>query len=177
MVESDESLVVRVRAGERRQFAALVARYERAARAIAVSVLRCPHDAGDAVQDAFVVAYERLNTLWSPRKFGGWLLRIVRQQALLHLRRRSTRARHLARMRAAGRSEPRAASAPADEVLALIGRLPVQEAVVVTLRHLDERPVAEIAEMTGRPIGTVTKQLSRAYARMRSWLDDPEEAT
>jgi DNA-directed RNA polymerase specialized sigma24 family protein len=31
--------------------------------------------------------------------------------------------------------------------------------------------MAEIAAITSRPIGTVTKQLSRAIARLRSWWD------
>jgi RNA polymerase sigma-70 factor (ECF subfamily) len=171
VVESDETLVVRARGGDREAFSRLVERYERPALAVAASILHCSHDASDAVQDSFVVAYERLNSLWSPRKFGAWLLRIIRQQALWHLRRRKARSRQLASIGAQAVREPRTTSGPSDEILALIGLLPDQEALVVSLRYFDDRSVVEISEMTGRPVGTVTKQLSRAYARMRSWLD------
>jgi len=169
--EPNESLVLRARGGERGAFSILVGRYERAGLAVAVSILRCRHDARDAVQDAFVTAYERLNRLWSARRFGGWFLRIVRRQALWQLRRRRTRERHLSAVARAevGRREGRTPE-ESDVMIGLIGRLPDQEALVVSLRHLDERSVAEISAMTGRPVGTVTKQLSRAYARMRGWL-------
>lgn len=178
LVESDEELVRRTRKGDRQAFARLVERYEPPALAIATSVLRCSHEARDAVQDAFVTAYGWMNRLWSPRTFGAWFLRIARQQALLHLRRNRVRSRQLAAM--VTRTTQRDAAPDCGgggETLDLIARLPEQECVVVSLRHLDERSVAEIAQITGRPIGTVTKQLSRAYARMRSWLDDDAEAT
>jgi RNA polymerase sigma-70 factor (ECF subfamily) len=177
LVESDEELVRRTRNGDRQAFSRLVERYEPPALAIATSVLRCSHEARDAVQDAFVTAYAWMNRLWSPRAFGTWFLRIARQQALLHLRRNKTRSRQLAAMvmHTTQRNEsPPPDSGGGGETLDLIARLPEQECVVVSLRHLDERSVAEIAQITGRPIGTVTKQLSRAYARMRSWLDDAE---
>lgn len=176
MVESDEELVRRTRKGDREAFSRLVERYEPPALAIATSVLRCSHEARDAVQDAFVTAYGWLNRLWTPRAFGAWFLRIARQQALLHLRRNKVRSRQLAVMvtRTTQREGSSAPDGGVGETLELIARLPEQECVVVSLRHLDERSVAEIAQITGRPIGTVTKQLSRAYARMRSWLDDAE---
>ena len=176
MVESDEELVCRTRQGDREAFSRLVERYERAALAVATSILRCKHEARDAVQDASVTAYTRINRLWWPRKFGAWFLRIVRQQGLAHLRRAKVRSRQLSAMvtRTTRPNEPIATTSSGGETIDLIARLPEQECVVVTLRHLDERSVAEISRITGRPVGTVTKQLSRAYARMRSWLDEAE---
>jgi RNA polymerase sigma-70 factor (ECF subfamily) len=168
LTESDEELVRRVRRGEREAFSRLVQRYERPALLAAKSILRCWHDAQDAVQDAFVTAFVRLNRLWSPHKFGAWFLRIVRRQSLWLRRRRVARSRRMVPMD----SDPPATDQAASlDVPALIARLPEQECVVVSLRHLNDLPVNEIARITGRPIGTVTKQLSRAYARMRRWLD------
>jgi RNA polymerase sigma-70 factor, ECF subfamily len=171
LAESDEQLVVRTRQGDRAAFAQLVERYERPGLAVARSILRSWHDARDAVQDAFVTAYQRLHRLWSPRKFGAWFLRIVRRQALWHRRRKTARDRRVRPMVAEPSSEAGGRAACRDGVSELIARLPAQECVVVSLRHLQDLPVAEIARVTGRPVGTVTKQLSRAYARMRSWLD------
>lgn len=173
-VDSDQRLVLRARAGDRRAFSVLVDRYERTGLAVAMSVLHCSHDARDAVQDSFVAAYERLNSLWSPQRFGAWFLRIVRRQSLWHLRRRTARARHLAAIAAEPARARDAYRETSNPTMCMIARLPEQEALVVSLRHLDERSVAEISEMTRRPVGTVTKQLSRAYARMRSWLDAEE---
>jgi len=38
------------------------------------------------------------------------------------------------------------------------------------MRYVYGRSVKEIADATGRPVGTVTKQLSRAIQRLRNWL-------
>ncbi len=54
-------------------------------------------------------------------------------------------------------------------LIALINRLPEGERLVVTLHHLEGHPVNAIAEITGRPVGTVTKQLSRALQRLHGW--------
>ena len=173
MVASDEELVQRTRRGDREAFGDLVERYERPALLVAGSVLHCWHDARDAVQDSFVTAYERLNRLWSPHKFGAWFLQIVRRRALWHARRRASTARRYVpiAMAAEQARAAEAGGAMSADLAAMIARLPRQECVVVTLRHLGDLPVAEIARVTGRPIGTVTKQLSRAYSRMRPWLD------
>ena len=115
-------------------------------------------------------AYQKINRLRSARKFGPWLLRIVRRQALWQRRKAQSRARHTVALV----GEPAAGEAAEDggEAMEMIGRLPEQECVVVSLRHLEEMSVAEIAAITGRPVGTVTKQLSRAYARLRGWLEE-----
>jgi RNA polymerase sigma-70 factor (ECF subfamily) len=42
------------------------------------------------------------------------------------------------------------------------------------MRYVDGRSVKEIADSTGRPVGTITKQLSRAIERLRHWLVEVE---
>jgi len=169
--ESDEQLVQRVRHGEKQAFSVLVRRYEQPGLLVARSILHSWHDARDAVQDAFVQAFVQLRKLWSPHKFGAWFLTIVRQCALLHRRRQAGRARQLVPMDEESAQEAASDAVLSAEMATLIARLPEQECVVVSLRHLKELPVGEIARITGRPVGTVTKQLSRAYARMRPWLE------
>jgi RNA polymerase sigma-70 factor (ECF subfamily) len=171
LVESDDELVQRTRRGDRQAFAGLVERYEQSAILVANSILHSWHDARDAAQDSFVTAYERLNTLWSANKFGAWFIQIVRRQSLLRLRQRASLSARLAPVSVEQVHAPRPDGAISDDLAAIIARLPRQECVVVTLRHLSELPVAEIARITGRSVGTVTKQLSRAYSRMRPWLD------
>ena len=58
-VQSDAELVNCVLDGEKEAFAALVVRYERLARAVALDVLGDHHTAQDAVQDAFVTAFRK----------------------------------------------------------------------------------------------------------------------
>ena len=59
---------------------------------------------------------------------------------------------------------------PYKEVVQHIARLPEHERIVTVMRYVDGLSVKEIAELTGRPVGTITKQLSRAIERLRNWL-------
>jgi RNA polymerase sigma-70 factor (ECF subfamily) len=52
-------------------------------------------------------------------------------------------------------------------LLAAVMSLPERERRLLMLRHFGGYSVAEIAHIVGRPVGTVTKQLSRGYARLR----------
>jgi RNA polymerase sigma-70 factor (ECF subfamily) len=167
-MRTNDELIAAILAGEQAAFAELLRRYERAAWVTAWKVLRDYHAAQDATQNAFVEAYRRLGQLRSSAHFGLWLLRITRREAL-RLARRRGQAQSLA-------SAPDLPVSPAadpltpeaDDLLRALGRLPEHERLVVALRFLDGHSVAEVARLTGRPVGTVTKQLSRAIARLRS---------
>ena len=167
-MRTNDELIHAVLRGDQAAFADLVRRYERAAWATAWKVLRDYHATQDATQEAFVTAYRQLGQLRNPAHFGLWLLRITRREALRVARRRG-RARPLdaAGDLVAGAAAERL-TPEAGEVLLALGRLPDHERLVVALRYLDGLPVAEVARLTGRPVGTVTKQLSRALERLRS---------
>ncbi len=147
----------------------LVRCYERAAVITAHSVLRDFHLAQDAAQEAFVISHQRFGQLRDAASFGPWLLRIVRRRAL-----RLGRGRNAELLVAGG--VDRAATKtgdwmePYEEVVQQIARLPEHERIVVVMRYVDGRSVKEIADTTGRPVGTITKQLSRAIERLRDWL-------
>ena len=58
-------------------------------------------------------------------------------------------------------------TADSVELLEAVAALPEHERLVVALRYLDGRTMVQIAAALGRPVGTVTKQLSRAIERLR----------
>ena len=68
-------------------FAALIERFERAALAVAHALLHDPDRAGDAVQDGFLRAWQELAKLQDEKRFGGWLMQIVRNAAIDQRRR------------------------------------------------------------------------------------------
>jgi RNA polymerase sigma-70 factor, ECF subfamily len=165
---TNHELIHAVLRGDRAAFAALLRRYERAAWVTAWKVLRDYHAAQDATQDAFVEAYRRLAQLRNPDQFGMWLLRITHREALRIARRRG-KARPLdAAGDPAARDGADRLTPESGELLRMLGRLPEHERLIVALRYLDGLPVAEVARLSGRPVGTVTKQLSRAVERLRS---------
>jgi RNA polymerase sigma-70 factor (ECF subfamily) len=85
------ALVLRARQGDADAFTALSRAFLRPAYAVALAVVGRPQDADDVAQDAFVLAFERLDSCREPARFGGWLLTIVRNQARNFLERRKLR--------------------------------------------------------------------------------------
>ncbi len=172
-MQSDSELVRVTLGGNRQAYAELFRRHERSVLAVAVAVLGDYHAAQDAAQEAFVTAYQKLAGLRTGSSFGPWVCRIARCQAL-RIRRQG---RRIANAEPSVVQPPEASNnGEIDEtnrqLLDAVMRLPKHERVVVMLRYFDDRPVATISEMTGRPVGTVTMQLSRARARLQKWLKD-----
>jgi RNA polymerase sigma factor (sigma-70 family) len=56
---------------------------------------------------------------------------------------------------------------------AAIEKLPPLQRTILTLYHLDELPIGEIAAMTGLADGTIKSHLFRSRQRLRQWLETP----
>jgi RNA polymerase sigma-70 factor, ECF subfamily len=166
---STEDLVKAAQKGETSAFGELVRRYERAVVITAYSVLGDFHLAQDAAQEAFVIAHGKLYQVRGAASFGPWLLRIARRRALRLGRGRMDRPVGVEPADRATAADPDWIE-PYQEVARQIARLPEHERIVVVMRHVEGRSVNKIAEATGRPVGTVTKQLSRAIERLRKRL-------
>src|SRR6266699_2723934 len=88
---SDEQLVTKCIAGDRRSFDELIKKYQRQAVAVSYRLLGNSQDALEVTQDAFLKAYSSIKTLQKPGAFGGWLMRIVSNLSLNYRRSRKTR--------------------------------------------------------------------------------------
>lgn len=175
MTESDAQLVQRTVDGDLAAFEALITRYERSVRSVTWAFLADVHACEDAAQEVFVAAYQALPTLRERDRLGPWLMQIARRVAG---KLQGQRAR---RPISSEFGDPEARPPPVESpqaqfLLSLIERLPEQERLVVTMRYFDGHSTQEIAEATGSPLGSVTKQLSRAYDRLRQWLVTSQES-
>ncbi len=170
-MQTTAELVTATQSGDRDAFAELVRRYERAVLSTAWSVLNDYHAAQDVAQDSFVIAFRKLGDLRNAQAFGKWLLALTRREALRHSR------KTLASVSIDSVTEPLNESPlPAwiqdyEDLARAIGGLPSHEKEVVVFHYLDGYSAREVAELTSRPIGTVTKQLSRAVTRLRRCLE------
>jgi RNA polymerase sigma-70 factor (ECF subfamily) len=171
VVLTDAELVKAVLNGDKHVFVELVRRYERPVRAVALDILGDYHSATDVSQDAFVRAYERLAGLRRPESFGPWLMKITRRCALDSVRRKSREI--LLETKAASAIENPNGRLDEDKqkLLAAVVKLPKAERQVVMLRYFGENSVNDVANMLGRKVGTVTKQLSRARVHLRKILE------
>jgi RNA polymerase sigma-70 factor (ECF subfamily) len=139
--------------------------------ALALAKVRDSHEAEDVVQATLLVAFRRLGTLRDDAKFGPWLMQIARRQVVEAVRARTVPA--TLPLDGPDRLEHTVADTQVrienEHLLSLVARLPEREGLLVGLRYFDGHSMSEIAAISARPLGTVTKQLSRAVARLRSW--------
>jgi RNA polymerase sigma-70 factor (ECF subfamily) len=166
-MKTPAELVSAVLAGDRQAYAELVRLYERAVIAAGWSVLGDFHLAQDLAQEAFVTAHDKLATLRDRSAYGTWVVQIARHKAL-RLRKRDASSPATCQFMDgfAASSDPNTDDFRED-LLRAIDRLPEQERLVVVLRYFDGLPVETVAQITSQPVGTVTKQLSRAVDRLR----------
>ena len=173
----DTELIARARSGDVTAYEAIVRRYQDVA--VRTAHLICPEtDADDAVQEAFIKAFDALPRFREGSPIRPWLLRIVANEA--RNRRRSAGRRHGLALRAADAMAPaRTAAGPEQivmaaeqrsELLAALATLRDDDREVLGARFLLDLSEAETAETLGIPRGTVKSRTSRALGRLREVL-------
>src|SRR5438093_12169708 len=88
----DVELARRVAAGSHEAFTFLVRRYNQRLYRVARSILKDDAEAEDAVQEAYLLAYRGLGNFRGDAKLSTWLVRIVFNESIARLRKRSRRA-------------------------------------------------------------------------------------
>jgi RNA polymerase sigma-70 factor (ECF subfamily) len=169
-VQSDAEVIEQVRAGNIEAFAVLVGRYERLVRATVFRAVSDRHIAEDVIQNTFMAVFESLENLRDSSKFGPWLLAIARNQAARQVRHNVRQEACMTELAATQPSTNGKLSEQSERLLELVNRLPDHERLIIGLRHFEGYTVQEVATITARPLGTVTKQLSRAHKRLQHWL-------
>jgi RNA polymerase sigma-70 factor (ECF subfamily) len=129
--------------------------------------------AEDVVQETLLLAFRRLKMLRDEGKFGPWLMQIARRQVVeaIRARRDPVAVRVVNSEHDVAQNDNSQIWIEHEHLLTLVAQLPDHERVLIGQRYFDGHSMAEIAAITSRPIGTVTKQLSRAIARLRLWWD------
>ena len=133
--------------------------------------------AEDLAQQAFLAAYRSWDRIARYDQPGAWVRRVVANLAVSAFRRRAAEARALARLVShQGRNLPEVSPDDADFWRA-VRSLPRRQAQVVALYYLEDRAIADIAEILDMAQGTVKKHLHdgrRALARrLRLREDEP----
>jgi RNA polymerase sigma-70 factor (ECF subfamily) len=175
-----KELVERARRKDAEAFAVLIRMYERVALSVAFGVLGEAAAAGDATQDAFIRAWERLSDLREPERFGTWLCGIVRNLSLDMLRRRKPAERWNTQSPAV---DGRWTHNPLDEldqrerfskVATAIAALDEVSRPVVVLRYYEGLSSKEIADLLEMSPPAVDMRLSRARKQLRTLLEEFE---
>lgn len=171
----ERGLVERARRGEMDAFDALVQQYETLAFRVAYLILHDPHEAADAAQEAFVRAYRALGSFRMDDAFRPWLLRIVTNQAVNHIRaskRRERLTERYAQMVQESSSPPSPqqsleARDQNERLLGAVSRLKPDEQILISLRYFLELPESQVAQVLAIPTGTVKSRTHRTLAKLR----------
>lgn len=179
---SDETLVLLTLAGNDSAYEALVRRHEKSVRAAAYAVIRNPHIAEDATQDAFCAAWIRLNMLREPEKFGAWVGRIARNCAANmagrfrnYLSLEDIEYLPERRDTSFDPEEMLLSKEESDLVQKSLERLPDRAKQVVYLHYYKDMDAREISFALGISEGTVKWQLHDGRKRMRKELSAMDE--
>ena len=174
--DSDQQLVARVQAGDKRAFDLLVLKYQHK---IAGLVSRFIHDADevqDVTQEAFIKAYKALGNFRGDSQFYTWLYRIAINTAKNYLVSRNRRppgsdidvedAVHFEGQTAlkdnASPERNMMTEQLQDVVNSSIRQLPEDLRSALTLREYDGLSYEEIADVMNCPVGTVRSRIFRA---------------
>ena len=161
--------LARAAEGDAEAFKLIVERYQGMVYSVAYNVLGNHTDAEDAAQEAFLRCYRKLPQFRSEATFSTWLFRLA-----------LTAVRGLQAPRAAppgarggagaGRRRPSpqlGEGIDAATIVAALHDLPEDYRVPTVLRDVYGLPYQEIAETTGRPLGTVKVMVHRGRASLR----------
>src|SRR5678816_556078 len=89
VTDLDATLVERARGGDPAAFEELILRYEDKVYRLAMGMMKNREDALDAVQDAFLSVFRKLDTFKGESAFSTWLYRIAMNSVYMRLRSRS----------------------------------------------------------------------------------------
>lgn len=143
-------------------------------------------DAEDLAQDVFVQFFRTLDRYDPARPLENWVSRLALNVCLKALRSRSRRPEWRWADLSEGEQavadsllhepepDPAHASDGRELLVKLFDSLSPQERMILTLLHLEEKPVAEIAAMTGWNATLIKVRAFRARAKMRKALETLE---
>jgi RNA polymerase sigma-70 factor (ECF subfamily) len=180
--DADRALVEAVLARAPRSFEELISRYQGLCWHIVLRMVRNPEDARDLCQETFLRVFKYLHQYRFDSPLKSWVAQVAYSVAKRHLERK--------RIPIADEPEnPEAGSlldsvsdgfdleaANADDQInrllhSAIDTLPALQRSLLTMYHLDELSISEIASITGIAEGSVKSHLFRSRKRLRQWLE------
>ena len=174
--ESDQQLVERVQAGDKRAFDLLVLKYQHKIISLVGRYVKDHHEAMDVSQEAFIKAYRALANFRGDSQFYTWLYRIAINTAKNYLVARSRRPPDVdveaneqgdygsvdVMADVATPENLMARDQLQDKVFATLEKLPDDLRTALTLREFEGMTYEQIAEVMDCPVGTVRSRIFRA---------------
>ena len=175
----DTHILVEVRAGKPRAFGQLIDRYKDKAMTLSFRLLGDRREAEEAVQDAFVNAFRRLDQFRENSGFGTWYYRILYNVCMTRLRKRQTAIRYATLTQedseiCADTDNPLEDIIERGDLQSIVSEelanLPEQYRAALTLFYVQDLKYEQIVEVMEIPLGTVKTFLFRGKTMLRKRL-------
>ena len=188
MRNDDVGLIQRILAGDENAFASLVRKYQKQVHALAWQKIRDFHIAEDIVQETFLQAYRKLETLEDPTQFSRWLYQIADRLCIAWFRKNRLQTEpledtHISEIGAetysryvAAEHAKTFAEAQRDLVEKLLAKLKESDREVITLHYFEEMTSSEIGTFLGVSENTIKSRLHRARQRLKKYAFMIQEA-
>jgi len=178
----DRRLIAECLQGHRAAFGELVRRYQDRLYNSVYRVVSNSEDAADVVQDAFLNAYQSLNSFKGDAEFFTWLYRIAfntaislkrKQRAVLRLEWENGSTSGLEPADESAFTDPGSSMERSEDeakLQAALNRLSPEHRAVLVLKDIDGQKYEEIADILDVPVGTIRSRLHRARLELRELL-------
>jgi RNA polymerase sigma-70 factor (ECF subfamily) len=157
-------LVANAREGDRRAFGELHRLFSKMVHGVLIAHVSAD-DAKDLVQDVFLTAMQKLESLRDDAAFGGWLQQIARTRAYAQLRGRKPTEQLDESLVA-----PERPTADAARILKALRGLPEAYRETLAMRLIEGMTGPEISERTGLTEGSVRVNLHRGMKQLKEAL-------
>lgn len=132
---------------------------------VALSLLKNHADAEDVVQEAILIAYEKLYMLKEDDKFEPWIMRIVVNQAKMYIRKNS-------KIIYSEDVPEKFCEDRHQDIWEIVLSMKSELSAVVILFYEQGNSVKEISKIMDIPVGTVKSRLSKARELLKKELED-----
>ncbi|WP_242118802.1 RNA polymerase sigma factor [Aestuariivivens sediminicola] len=175
-----EALVELCKSGDQAAQLELYRRYYKLMYNASFRIVKNSYDAEDIMQDAFLMAFTKLNTLNDNTVFGSWLKRIVINNSFHHFNKNKKNLRvpienALSEMKETTNgtdSDEEKSDLQVRQVLKAINTLKDNYRIALTLNLIDGYDYEEISEIMGMSYGNCRTTISRAKERLRQKLKE-----
>ncbi|MFQ6109512.1 MAG: RNA polymerase sigma factor [Candidatus Aminicenantales bacterium] len=163
---SEKEILELVKRGNKEAYGMIVKKYMKSAYCIALGFVHNRQDALDLSQEAFIKAFRRIKRFETDRAFFPWFYKLMKNLCLDYLRKK--RRRREVSLEGIEVSERETHSREVQKVLwKAISELPFEQREVIILRYFQQLSYREMAEITGRPVGTVMSSLYYAKKKLK----------
>ncbi|MFS4459602.1 RNA polymerase sigma factor [Bdellovibrio sp. HCB2-146] len=178
LLVSDLELVEKVKAGDRRSFSELVKRHQRGVLRLSLRFVKDMDTAEDVTQEAFIKAYEKLNTFEGRASFKSWLFQIAVNTARNKLRefKKDTVDVEDVQLAVAAEAETTLVhGAVANLLHQEVDKLPHKQKTALILRVYEDLSFNEIADIMECPYDTAKANYRHALMKLRQTFEQQAE--